>query len=346
MLAEYLGSHGYATAGVVGNVGYCSYDTGLNRGFTHYEDYVLEKLSPLRMAVIFEEVRTTAVALFLLALHNDAASLHYAKQTVATWFGTELRRDARSVNQGFLDWLDHRRDHPRPFFAFLNYCDAHTPYKLPPDAAPRFSRKPQSPDELAVIYDDWTLIDKLRLPPYFLKLGRDSYDNCLAYLDETLGRLYDELERRGVLETTWIVITADHGEGLGEHDLFEHGESLYSTEIRVPLLILPPTSRRHEVVVRDPVSLRDLPATIVDVLGLATGAPFPGRSLSSLWDGTGAQAGQDADREIFSELRAPSPVDSSHGRSPAPGTARFPGRRRLGLHLQRRRSDRGALQRA
>ena len=41
-LAEYLGSHGYATAGFVANTLYCSYDTGLDRGFTHYEDYVLD----------------------------------------------------------------------------------------------------------------------------------------------------------------------------------------------------------------------------------------------------------------------------------------------------------------
>ena len=57
MLAEYLGSHGYATAGFVGNTLYCSYDTGLDRGFTHYEDYVLEKLGPLQTAVLVDKVR-------------------------------------------------------------------------------------------------------------------------------------------------------------------------------------------------------------------------------------------------------------------------------------------------
>ena len=53
-LAEYLGDHGYATAGFVANVGYCSQETGLARGFTHYEDYVLEKLAPLRTAGLVE----------------------------------------------------------------------------------------------------------------------------------------------------------------------------------------------------------------------------------------------------------------------------------------------------
>jgi arylsulfatase A-like enzyme len=317
MLAEYLGAYGYATAGFVGNSGYCSYETGLDRGFTHYEDYLLEKLAPLRTAVLFEEVRKAVVALLLVGLRNDAGLLHYAKETVATWSGTELRRNAGSVNRGFLDWLDRRRGPPRPFFVFLNYCDAHTPYKLPLPVTPRFSRRPQTPDELGAIYDDWTFIDKLQLAPYYLTLGRDSYDNCLAYLDEMLGQLYDDLERRGMVENTWIVITGDHGEGLGEHDLFEHGESLYSTEIRVPLLILPPSCSQPGAVVREVVSLRELPATIVDVLGLATGAPFPGRSLSSLWNNSAPLTDQNHGHDVLSELRAPSPVDSSHGRSPA-----------------------------
>jgi arylsulfatase A-like enzyme len=317
MLAEYLGAHGYATAGFVGNAGYCSYDTGLDRGFTHYEDYLLEKLAPLRTAALFEELRKTVVALLFMGLRSDAGLLHSAKETVATWSGSELRRDAGSVSRGFLNWLDHRSDPSRPFFVFLNYCDAHTPYKLPVHVTPRFSRSPQTPAELGAIYDDWSFIDKLQLAPYYLRLGRDSYDNCLAYLDEMLGQLYDDLERRQVLANTWIVITSDHGEGLGEHDLFEHGESLYSTEIRVPLLILPPSRTQPGAVVRDVVSLRELPATIVRVLGLATGAPFPGRSLSSLWDNSAPPADQNAGHEVFSELRSPSPVDSSHGRSPA-----------------------------
>ena len=58
-----LGTHGYATAGFVSNVQYCSYDTGLDRGFTYYEDYVLEKLSPFRTSVMVEEALTAIVIL-------------------------------------------------------------------------------------------------------------------------------------------------------------------------------------------------------------------------------------------------------------------------------------------
>ena len=59
MLAEYVGAHGYATAGFVANLIYCSQESGLARGFTHYEDYVLEKLAPLRTSVLVEEITAT-----------------------------------------------------------------------------------------------------------------------------------------------------------------------------------------------------------------------------------------------------------------------------------------------
>ncbi len=240
MLAEYLADHGYATAGLVSNAVHCSYDTGLDRGFTHYEDYVLDKPNILRTAVLVEEIRKTVLFLVFLGLRPDSALLHLGKDYLEPLSDILVRRDAESINGGFLAWLDHRRDPARPFFVFLNYLDAHTPYKLPAGATHRFGQKPRTRDELRIIYRDWSVIDKLQLPKHYTTLALDCYDNCVAYLDERLGQLFDDLGSRGVLDRTWVIIVGDHGEGLGEHDLYGHGESLYGTEIRVPLLILPP----------------------------------------------------------------------------------------------------------
>ena len=77
-----------------------------------------------------------------------------------------------------------------------------------------------------------------------------------------------------------IIVTSDHGEGLGEHDFFDHGESLYRTEVRVPLIIVPPSGLSRPAVVNETVSLRDLPATIVNLVGQGKGSPFPGESLA------------------------------------------------------------------
>jgi arylsulfatase A-like enzyme len=312
MLAEYMGARGYATAGLASNT-YCSYDTGLDRGFTHFEDFVLENLSFLRLSVIVEEAVKNTI---LFGLRYNTGVMNETQKRLRSIFSYAVRRDARSINEGFLNWLDRRRDPARPFFVFLNYLDAHTPYKVPSDQSRRFGRKPQTNEEIWVIYDEWTTLEKRYLPRHYLTLARDCYDSCLAYLDEEIGRLLEDLERRGLLGNTWIVITSDHGEGLGEHDLFEHGESLYMTEIRVPLLIVPPSSEKVERVVRETVSLRDLPATIVELAGLGNESPFPGKSLSALWTDTGAGYSADVS-EVLSELPSPSPSDSSHGRSPA-----------------------------
>ena len=80
MLAEYLGAHGYATAGIVANARYCSYDTGLDRGFTHYEDYEFEKLGFLRTAAIVERARKTALIFLSWGLRHDAGLLHTAQR--------------------------------------------------------------------------------------------------------------------------------------------------------------------------------------------------------------------------------------------------------------------------
>jgi arylsulfatase A-like enzyme len=113
------------------------------------------------------------------------------------------------------------------------------------------------------------------------------------------------------------VITSDHGEGLGEHDLFDHGESLYSTEIHIPLLIVLPGTG-HPQVVSEPVSLRDLTATVADlVVGPAATSPFPGRSLAKL-SNSSTPAGLPNEHDgAFSELPSANPANPNYGRSPA-----------------------------
>ena len=153
--------------------------------------------------------------------------------------------------------------------------------------------------------------------PVLRRMAQDSYDNCVAYLDQRLGELFDELRRQGVLGRTLVVVTADHGEGLGEHDLFDHGETLYRNEIRVPLLFVLPAGRRSAGVVRETVSLRNLSATILDVVGLGPTSPFPGRSLVDLWRDPALQAGSVEVDGAISVLPKPNPCDPNQGRSPA-----------------------------
>ena len=92
------------------------------------------------------------------------------------------------------------------------------------------------------------------------------------------GRLIDELDRRAVLDRTWVIVVADHGESFGEHaGVFRHGTSLYQTELHVPLLIIPPAGAKVAAgqIVNEPVSLRDLAATIAGIGGFPGGFAFP-----------------------------------------------------------------------
>ena len=81
------------------------------------------------------------------------------------------------------------------------------------------------------------LADGNGITPRDIALVKDAYDDCIAAIDEQLGRLFDELDRRGVLSNTLVIVTADHGEHLGEHKIYGHGQSLYRPELHVPLLI-------------------------------------------------------------------------------------------------------------
>ncbi len=316
-LAEYLGDHGYATAGFVANVGYCSQETGLARGFTHYEDYVLDKLSPLRTSGLVDNLAGSITQ--LIPSLNLTALLPF-QHFMIDWLEIGKRKNARSIHHAFLDWLSRRRQTNRPFFAFLNAFDAHDPYVAPPGAAQSFVRYPVTMDEAILVYELWPLYDKLSLPKSCIDLARDSYDDCLAYLDEQLGQLFDALKVRGLLENTLVVVTADHGEGFGEHSLFGHGYSLYRTEVRVPLVIRPPSGMDTSRVVGETVSLRDLPATIVDLAGLGAGSPFPGASLARFWrkPSSGNGDGSRDNEPVVSELRFPNPILPDQGRGLQP----------------------------
>jgi len=321
-LAEYLGSQGYATAGFVANTLYCSYDTGLARGFTHYEDYILdlERLSPMRTALLVARAWDWfSQWALVLSRSYDAGRFRDWQQSALKWLLATGRKDAGSINRDFLRWSSQRREPGRPFFAFLNYFDAHSPY-LPPEGTPfRFGSRPQTEADFILLAELWTMVDKLRLSPRYQLLVPNSYDNCIAYLDERLGELFNALQERGVLDRTLVIITADHGEELGEHGLFDHGESLYRPEVRVPLLIVLPSRSQSRGVVRQTVSLRDLPATIVELTGLAAGSPFPGQSLPGLGrdPSSGAAAAADGVDGVLSELSDPNPANPSQGRSPA-----------------------------
>ncbi len=288
-LAEYLGERGYATAGWAANQTYCATDSGLARGFTVYQDYIFPALTACHMAILVKRpVDGFQGVEQFLEDRLDFDLFRHASQCLWRLFNND-RKEAEVINREFLNWLASRRQPERPFFAFLNYFDAHYPYQIPRLGIQRFCAELRNNRKLDL--DEWLQLSKRGHSEQQIAFSRDSYDDCVADLDEELGRLIDELERRAVLEGTWVIITSDHGESFGEHPgVLRHGGSLYQTELHVPLVIIPPAGSPSKLVVTEAVSLRDLAATVVDVLGLKNGSPFPGKSLARFWNGSSLPA--------------------------------------------------------
>jgi arylsulfatase A-like enzyme len=293
-LAGFLASRGVVTAGFAANTHWCSYESGMDRGFVHYEDY------PLTWRTILGSTVPGAWLLSNLRAPGDYYALKWIKSQ---------SRGAREVNGALLDWLARRRPAGRPFFAFLNYLDAHEPFLAPPGESGRFGLRPESAEDSRMLLEYWDR-DKFTLKARDVELARDAYDDCIAALDRQVGALLDELERRGVLRDTHVIITSDHGEEFGEHGIFNHGFSLYAPEVHVPLLIVSPEAPAGRTIAES-VSLRDLPATILDLLSLGRGAPLPGRSLAGSWRAAGTPRGP-----ALSEVYIPAVIAPQRGRGP------------------------------
>ncbi len=264
-LAEYLASRGYQTAGFAANTAWCHYESGLTRGFAHFEDFPLNPRSFLSRT---EPGKWILMQILYRGLFFDQK-----------WIGLQSR-GAHAINGSFLGWLGQRRL-DRPFFAFLNFFDAHEPYVPPPGYEGRSGIRPRPPRDYQFLFD-YVGVDKSTIAPRDVQLARDCYNDCIAFLDEELGQLLNELRRQGLLDNTVVIITSDHGEAFGDHGIYGHSFSIYFDEIGVPLVILSPGAPAGRVV-DHPVSLRDLPATVVNLLGLSAGSPFPGRSLAAGW---------------------------------------------------------------
>jgi choline-sulfatase len=133
--------------------------------------------------------------------------------------------------------------------------------------------------------------------PAFGSRPVDLYDHEIRHTDRHIGRLLDELRRRGLDRRTVVVVTGDHGEGFGEHGIDLHGYHLYAPQTRVPLIIRVPGLPARRIA---------MPAGHVDILptlaNLAGAAPVPGTAGRSLVDVIAGTAPADRDRTVFQQL--------------------------------------------
>ena len=162
--------------------------------------------------------------------------------------GHRAYRAADSITDRALDWLP---DSPseRPFFLFLNYFDAHHPYL------------PHPPYDRA--FDEAQPLNALEPER---ELEALVYDRELLGMDAALARLLGGLQERGLFDETAIIITADHGESLGDHGFPKHNWSLYEEVIHVPLYVKPAGGRELELI-EAPIRGREVFELALELVG-------------------------------------------------------------------------------
>jgi len=185
-----------------------------------------------------------------------------------------------------------KRFSDRPFYLFSHYYDPHSPYAPPPpyDSIYYFDRDPRGPGE--PIMD--TIMASHTLPDHHKRSGRydwlegvtdwqyppAQYAAEVSYTDEHVGRLLEGLKELGLYDDMLIVLTADHGEHLMDHDIYFTHYLPYQETIHVPLIVKLPGNRGAGRVIADPVSTLDILPTILAVAGLEATVDLEGHNLA------------------------------------------------------------------
>jgi len=213
-------------------------------------------------------------------LYEDDFESRYSKSRSPKWLGHDVshgfdRRGAETVRRA-VAWLQARADTATPFFLFVHLFDPHSPYEPPEPFRSRFARGSGAGRESE------------------FAAAVDLYDAEIAYADEQVGALLAALAEAGLAEETLVVVTGDHGQGLGQRGYARHGIQLNEEQVRVPLIARWPGHLPSGVTLRGPVELMDLTPTLLALLAVEADRP------------------DDLGRDLASEFRTASPPDPDH----------------------------------
>jgi arylsulfatase len=198
-------------------------------------------------------------------------------------------RDARATTDAVLEWLEHERD-GRPLFLWVHYIDPHGPYRPPSEWTIPFEGGEPRPLEHDRIPDHVREPGILDGNEYVRR-----YDGEIAWTDQQVSRLLAGYARLRPIDDALVVLTADHGESMMDHERwFTHGYHVYEEIVRVPLLVRGPGVEPGRF--RVPVSSIDIAPTVLAFAGVA---PPEGRSTAGADLRWGSRL--DARRMVYSE---------------------------------------------
>jgi arylsulfatase A-like enzyme len=210
-------------------------------------------------------------------------------ETVDAGSGDYLRyRQADAVIDRALAWLGKRKRDER-FFLWVHLFDVHPPRRAPTHGTSRllFGSAAAAEQFAREAVERRGVTPGAYPTPAALALSYAQYDTEIAFVDQELGRLFERMGAMHLNERAVWIVTADHGEGLGNHDWLDHVRFLYNEAVRVPLIIYA-EERWEERRVRDLVRHVDVMPTLLTLLGLPFEQPgftTVGRSLLPLLEG-------------------------------------------------------------
>jgi len=260
-LPEFLKENGYLTIGLSPNP-YVSEYNGLNRGFENFDDF----FSKSRGARALDWVNKEGFRKYFNDFLESAKNTDLYKRLF--WFFSGFRdKYAMNTNQKIFSLTRNIRSSDKPFFMYVHYDEAHTPYVLPRLYRKHFlkhnsKKEPWKINQNNVKYYS----NEIKMNNDDFQILRDIYDGAIRYLDQIVYDIIIHLKNNDLYENTLIIITSDHGDQLGEHNLFLHNFSLYDDLIKVPLIIKYPNNVQMTGVENKIVQNVDIFPTILDLL--------------------------------------------------------------------------------
>jgi arylsulfatase len=279
-IPQILKSYGYRTEAIIANMN-LSPRFGFSRGFHRYIQYgdiqYLSLFKDTRLSNLFQRFQS----LFLGGLHLVKDSTFWATE--------KMKRSIISNKEESL-------------FLWVHYMDPHAPYEPPIEYIP----DAYEPSEDTIVY--------LKENP--VVYGGKSYDRSdknsilnlydgeILYVDDKLGEVIDLLKDNELYNKSLIIITADHGEAFWEHNLRDHGKTLYNEMLKIPFIMKFPEGYNYSnrKVIDTPISLIDIPGTLLDFLGIDTIEQYSDRSIIDI-----LQEDEPVDNDIFHEVLMDNP---------------------------------------
>jgi len=246
-LAEVLKNTGFHTAGLSCNV-WVSHERGFTKGFDEYYEMWRKK----NYSVV----------------NKQSGQMEW--------------EEVKKVNQ----WVDSNKKSVKPFFLFVNLNCVHMPYTPPEPFRSRFLK---NKDDLSNIRgvsrlrDMWAhLAGEIKLSEKDTQIMSDLYDGEVAFADHCVGEIVKTLKEAGQFDNTLFIVTSDHGENLGDHNLLDHLLSMYETTLHIPLLIRYPESYKAGTTFDGLVSLVDVAPAILDVCDICEDNSNTKQSVAAL----------------------------------------------------------------